>query len=785
SRKSAFTGAAYVFARNQGGADNWGQVKKLIATDGASGDKFGSSVSIDGDAIVVGAQEKSSGQGAAYVFTRNQGGVDNWGQVKKLTASDGASGDGFGVSAAIDGDTIVVGASRKSAFTGAAYVFARNQGGSDQWAEVQTLIRSDAGNYEYFGNSVAIDGDTIVVGAYNDDVGSNDDQGSAYTFVRQGDSWRPSAQVAASDGAADDYFGNSVAVDGDTLVVGAKEKSNGRGAAYVFARNQGGADNWGQVKKLTASDGAGGDYFGTSVAIDGDTIVVGANNIDAAYVFARNRGGSDQWGEVKKITTSDGASVQYFGTSVAVEGDTIAVGAERKSSNRGAAYLYVPALGTTTTLAASPNPSTYGQPVTFTATVTSTDGTPDGVVAFRIDGSTVATATLSSGTATYVTSTLAVGSHAVTAIYGGGGDLADSSDSLDGGQTVNKVATTTNLASSPSPSSYGQAVTFTATVTSTGGTPTGVVTFTIDSSTVATATLSGGIASYVTSTLGAGAHTSRVAYAGNANLSSSESPTRSLTVNKAATTTTMASSPNPSTYGQPVTFTATVTSTGGTTTGVVTFSIHSLTPVTATLSGGTATYVTSTLDVGDHMASVAYGGDANFNSSSGSLDGGQTVNKADTTTALASSPNPSAYGQSVTFTATVTSAGGTPTGVVTFTVDGSTMATVPLTDGIAEYVTPSLGAGPHSVSAAYSGDPKRNASSSTAITQTVNKADTTTALSSSPKPSAYCQTVTFTATVTSSVGTPSGGVTLTVDDSLVGTATLSGGEATYTTSSIG
>jgi hypothetical protein len=342
-------GAAYVLARNWGEADNWGQVKKLTAADGAAYDCFGISVALSGDTVVAGAFGDDSSKGAAYVFARNQGGADQWGQVQKLTASDGAAGELFGASVAISGDTVVVGAYGDDS-KGAAYVFARNQDGADQWGQVKKLTASDGAAFDGFGGSVAISGDTIVVGADWAAGGGNSDQGTAYVFARnQGgvvaDNWGQVKKLTAADGAAYGSFGISVAVSGDTVVVGAYGDDSSKGATYVFARNQGGAvpDNWGQVKKLTAADGAAYDWFGVSVAISGDTVVVGAYGDDskgAAYVFARNRDGADQWGQVKKLTASDGAAGDWFGASVVLSGDTVVVGAVFGNANRGAAYVY-------------------------------------------------------------------------------------------------------------------------------------------------------------------------------------------------------------------------------------------------------------------------------------------------------------------------------------------------------------------------------------------------------------------------------------------------------------
>ena len=344
-------GAAYIFQRDQGGTENWGQVTKLLAADAQAGDIFGISVAISGDTAVVGAPGQDAGgsdAGAAYIFQRDQGGADNWGQVTKLLASDAVANQQFG-RVAISGDTAVVGA------RAAAYVFQRNQGGADNWGEVKKLTASDAQAGDRFGQSVAISGDTAVVGAPREDAGGTD-AGAAYVFQRdQGGAgnWGEVTKLTASDAQEGDQFGILVAVSGDTAVVGAYLEDAGgadAGAAYVFQRDQGGADNWGEVTKLLASNAQAGDLFGWSVAISGDTAVVGAFGEDAggsdagaAYVFGRDQGGADNWGEAKKLLASDAEASDQFGVSVAVSGGTAVVGAWLENtggSKAGAAYVF-------------------------------------------------------------------------------------------------------------------------------------------------------------------------------------------------------------------------------------------------------------------------------------------------------------------------------------------------------------------------------------------------------------------------------------------------------------
>jgi surface protein len=265
---------------------------KLLADDGAADDEFGRSVSIDGDTMVIGAFGDGGRRGSAYVFTRDTAGdlASGWTQVAKLTASDGAAHDYFGYSVSIDGDTVVIGAymdNAKGSMSGSVYVFTRDTAGdlTSGWTQVAKLTASDGAGSDYFGPSVSIDGDTMVVGAFgNDDKGSQ--SGSAYVFTRDtaGDlasGWTQVAKLTADDGAEDDYFGSSVSIDGDTVVIGAnkdRDKGINSGSAYVFTRATASdlASGWTQVAKLTADDGAADDYFGSSVSIDGDTVVIGA-----------------------------------------------------------------------------------------------------------------------------------------------------------------------------------------------------------------------------------------------------------------------------------------------------------------------------------------------------------------------------------------------------------------------------------------------------------------------------------------------------------------------------
>ncbi len=327
------SGSAYVFERVNG---VWTEVAKLTASDGQAQDQFGVSVAIDGDTVIVGAFQDDF-KGSAYVFER-AGGV--WTEVAKFTANDGQVGDWFGYSVAIDGDTAIVGAlwndNYRGSNAGSAYTFERVNG---IWTQGSKFVANDGQAEDAFGVSVAISGDTIIVGAVGDDDRGTD-SGSAYVFERVGfNAWIEAAKFAANDGQAEDGFGYSVAIDGDTAIVGAPRDDDGgfdAGSAYVFERV--GVNAWIEAAKLTANDGqAANGWFGRGVAIAGDTAIVGAFRSDlgaesgSAYVFERV---SNAWTQTRKITAADRQAGDRFGLSVGIAGDTAIVGAYR-DDNRG------------------------------------------------------------------------------------------------------------------------------------------------------------------------------------------------------------------------------------------------------------------------------------------------------------------------------------------------------------------------------------------------------------------------------------------------------------------
>jgi hypothetical protein len=455
-----------------------------------------------------------------------------------------------------------------------------------------------------------------------------------------------------------------------------------------------------------------------------------------------------------------------------------------------------------------------GQTLTFTAAITNpgTSGiTPTGTVTFTDTTYAVVnsmlqttTTTLASnvpldanGNATFSSSSLSADYHFITAQYSGDANFSAGSSSLV--QTIHAGASSTTLSSTPNPSSNGQSVTFTATVAAVppaAGIPTGQVTFQQGSTVLAQAPLnSSGTVSFSTSALAAGSDTITATYASDTVFAAGSGSTVQTVQSAFATTTTVASSPNPSVFGQSVTFTATVTSGNGVPVGTVTFSEGS-TVLAANISvdgSGHAGFSTASLATGSHTITAAFTGGTGWGNSSGSDSASpQVVNKASTTTTVSSSVNPSVFSQSVTFTATVTvnaPGSGAPTGTVTFKDGTATLGTSNVDgSGHATFATSTLAVGAHSITAIYNGSPNFNTSTSSTLTQTINKDGTASSVTSSLNPSTHGQSVTFTATVVASApGTavPTGSVTFKDGNKSLGSKTLnSSGQATLSTSTL-
>lgn len=357
------------------------------ASDAQLNDNLGDSVAVSGKVAVVGASGEDGGSGdpasdagAAYIFRRNRDGASHWGQVRKLMASDAQDRDFFGTSVGISGENAIVGAPYEDygpgdpvLNAGAAYIFRRDQGGTGNWGQVEKLAAPDAETSDTFGYSVAIHGDTAIVGAPFEDGGPGAEEsvnsGAAYMFKNiSGFGWIYIKTIRPGNSQGGDQFGISVAISGDLVIVGAQEEDGGSGdpltgagTAYIFQRDLGGADGWGEVEQLVASDAGAGDYFGHSVAISGNRAVVGAvwedggpgdptSNAGAAYVFANP--GDTGWTEIRKLAADEAEQDDFFGESVAISGGVILVGADSEDGgpgaplvDAGAAYVFLQNLG--------------------------------------------------------------------------------------------------------------------------------------------------------------------------------------------------------------------------------------------------------------------------------------------------------------------------------------------------------------------------------------------------------------------------------------------------------
>lgn len=400
SPQGGSSGAAHVYERGTG----WSEVKMLVPSGGAAGDLFGASVEVDGDTIAIGAHGTNAGSsswaGAIYVFERDAGGLNNWGQVAKLEAA----ADYFGTAVELSGDTLVAGAINDTGALGdpgTAYVFERDLGGPGAWGQVKELAAAGLVGNEEFGINVAISGDTIGVGAMFAPGTGGAIAGAVFLFERdQGgpENWGETQKVFSSDVQVGMAFGRGVSLAGDTLAVGCPYGFyNGMrtGTGYVFERVGG---IWSETAKLVGSQTVGEDRFGTSLFTSGDMVISGAwqGGPGTAYLYERNEGGPNQWGESGQLNATDGTPGARFGGSVSTSGTTHVVA----SSTASKAYAYEPnpqpptgyctsgasANGCTAQISASGSPSASASSG-FTISVTGIEGQKLGLIFYGIAGS--------------------------------------------------------------------------------------------------------------------------------------------------------------------------------------------------------------------------------------------------------------------------------------------------------------------------------------------------------------------------------------------------------------
>ncbi|MCW1921767.1 FG-GAP repeat protein [Luteolibacter arcticus] len=336
-------GSVSVFVRSGG---TWVLQVKLMPADAAAGDRFGSSVALVGDTLVIGATHDDASasvlnSGSVYVYTRS-GSV--WTQQAKITAADVAMDDHFGVSVALSGETVLVGAENKGNGTGAAYVFVRS---GTAWSQQQKLTGLATQPHDRFGCAVALDGDVALIGAESHDSGGLSNNGSVYFFRRNGTSWSQLSAWNATDPVTDGFFGTAVALKGGKAIVGATGADGYVGSAYVFRLN---GSDWVPAEKLGTAAGLAYHAFGCSVALSGDRALVGACHSLEPLVVGEgiyHAGSSWLYGEgdlafaaLNRFSAVHPSAQGEFGSSVAMEGDAVIVADPGESAAEGSAHSF-------------------------------------------------------------------------------------------------------------------------------------------------------------------------------------------------------------------------------------------------------------------------------------------------------------------------------------------------------------------------------------------------------------------------------------------------------------
>jgi len=358
------SGAVYIYDRDPQNPSSWEEVARISQPEGETVFRFGQSVALHETTLVVASQYACTGSspsgffceaGAVYIFDRDRSDPGTWGLVKGLTT--GGPAPRFGASVSIDGDLLVVGSpgygtSIGHGGPGRAFVFQRSHGGPDNWGQVAELSGSDTEDGDRFGTTVSISGDKAVVGAPRTDnacPGESDCwSGSAYVFERDSggpNNWGQVRKLSPDDLVQNDQFGKSAVIDGDTILIGINNHSPMHGAVYVFQRDDDSLDNWGQVIKLSTD--VVGSAFGSSLELRRNVVLVG--DTGSAVLLARSRGGIRVWGEVARLSRRTGWSEGGFPSSLAIGDELFVVGATsafkaedsyRGGENVGAVYVF-------------------------------------------------------------------------------------------------------------------------------------------------------------------------------------------------------------------------------------------------------------------------------------------------------------------------------------------------------------------------------------------------------------------------------------------------------------
>ena len=336
------SGSAYIFELLDG---VWTETQKLTDPNPGENDLFGNSVSIFGDRLAIGAYGDDyygSNVGSTFIYELEGG---TWTLMEQLIASDAESDDLFGSSGSLFGDRVLIGAYRDEdagLSSGSTYIFELTDG---IWTEVDKLTPLDAADGDFFGYSVSLFGDKALIGAYKDEHVDGLYCGSAYVFELVDGTWVEVEKLIASDASTGDRFGWSVSLSGDKAIIGANGNDDFgpyTGSAYIFEKV---GDLWVEVEKLTASDAAAEDFFGSSVSISGDIAIVGSPEDDigdydhsgTAYIFELVGG---VWTEVERLTAIDHGIGDAFGMKVSISGDQAIIGAPLDGLDRGSAYIF-------------------------------------------------------------------------------------------------------------------------------------------------------------------------------------------------------------------------------------------------------------------------------------------------------------------------------------------------------------------------------------------------------------------------------------------------------------
>ncbi|HKW16475.1 MAG TPA: Ig-like domain repeat protein [Terriglobales bacterium] len=812
-------GAVYLYIRPSAGwVSTSVQNAKLTASDGVSGDQLGHSVAVssDGNTVAAGAPfwpyaqtGFETSQGAVYVFMKQP--VLSWSdrnQAGKLTNSFNEVGFQIGDNVAIsaNGNTV---AALGGPYANATDIWVFLEPSTQicflnhcflqpQWSNVTqaaVLNSQDFGIGDSAQLAMSGDGSTIAA--------------SSLVFARPPEGWsllnNETQRLTASDGTplASTLGQGSIAINGDGSVVVAGNpfatvgSNTDQGAAFVFS---------GFAGTPAAQIAPSLLNFGNQiVATTSNSQTVTLTNVGNAPLTISSEVVSSQFTATQSCLAASplaaGAScadnVAFAPTSTGAINGTLTFTTNSTGSPTGQVGLSGTGIvtATSTTVSSSLNPSTYGQPVTFTAVVTNASRVPTGNVTFTIDTTSYGPFGLSAGRVSFTPPILNAGSHSVVATYlGDTPDSFDPSTSVPLTQIVNLATSTTTLTSSVNPSYVGQNVTYTATIASQyGGTVNGNVAFKQGTTTLATVPLPlppmppqvsyTPTPSYST----AGTYNITAVYNGGTNNIGSTSAVLHQTVKALpiATTTVVTTSGSPSFINQPITFTATISSTDGVPdNATVTFFDGATVIGTTTSSSGVAMFSTTSLTARTHTIRATYAGDATFKTSSGTVT--QVVTLYPTTTTVTAAPNAITFGQTVLLTATVTSTGpSTPAGNVRFTAGTTNVGSAPLnTGGVAILSTTKIPAGTTAITATYVSTDGVSATSSGTAAMSVAQATTTTSVVSSLNPANAGQSVRFTATVSSPTTIPTGSVTFMDGATALATVNLGGGKAAYTTTTL-